>query len=58
VAIVCRNVSREGQGLLVLIDITMKSDGVNAMLKTSWKICSQAMKHKHISDQMHHHRIR
>lgn len=49
-AIVCRNVPREGQGLLVLIDITRKFDGVNALLKTSWKIYSQAMKHKGISD--------
>lgn len=42
-AIVCRNVPREGQGLLVLIDITIKFDSVNLLLKTSWNIYSQVI---------------
>lgn len=49
-AIVCRKVPRGGQGLLVLIDIAMKFDAVTVLLKTSWKIHSQLVTHKGISD--------
>lgn len=42
--------AKRGQGLLALIDITMKFDGVNALLKASWKIYSRDMKHNSISE--------
>lgn len=48
-AIVRRKVPRGGPGLLVLIDIAVKFDAVNVLLKTSWKIHSQLVTHQGIS---------
>lgn len=48
--IVCRKVPRRRRRLFVLIDMAMKFDAVNVLLKTSWKIHSQLVTHKGISD--------
>lgn len=49
-AIVCRKVPRGGHGLLLLIDMAMKFDAINVLLKTSWKMHSQLATHEGISD--------